>query len=121
MRKILILLTIASSLLFAENETVNIEDEKTFIKIVFEKFDNVENKYNLNVKALIIINEKGELDYKIIKESDIPKFNDDVIIILEEKRKTKFPILKNKKTKFEMDFTAENINEKPKLKNIKEF
>lgn len=121
MRKLLILLTITSSLLFAENETITIKDENTFYKLIHEQLSEVNSKYNLNVDVLIKIDENGTLSYKITKESDIPKFNDEVIIFLEEKTKIKFPNLNNKARSIKTTFTAENINEKPKLKNIKEL
>lgn len=121
MKRILILLTIASSLLFAEETTITIKDENTFYKLIMDQLSEVNAKYNLEVDALIKIDENGTLSYKIIKESDIPKFNDEVIVFLEEKTKIKFPNLNNKSRSIRTTFTAENINEKPKLKDIKEL
>ena len=121
MKRILMLLTIASSLLFAEETTITIKDENTFYKLIMDQLSEVNAKYNLEVDALIKIDENGKLSYKIIKESDIPKFNDEVIVFLEEKTKIKFPNLNNKARSIRTTFTVENINEKPKLKDIKEL
>lgn len=121
MKRLLMLLTIESSLLFAENETITIKDENTFYKLMHEQLSEVNAKYNLNVDVLIKIDENGNLSYKIIKESDIPKFNEEVIVFLEEKTKIKFPNLNNKARTTRTTFRAENINEKPKLTNVKEL
>lgn len=118
MKKLLILLTITSSLLLGESKTITINNDERFYSLIMEQLEQVNNKYKLSIETIISISESGDFQYKIIEKSDIKKFNEDVIFFLEEKTKNKFPNLKNKAKSIKVTFTAESINEKPKLTNV---
>lgn len=121
MKRLLITLLFLKCIAFAENESITINDNDKFYKEVAEKLIDINCEYNLIVETMINISENGEMSYKIIKNSDIPKFNTDVINFLEEKRKIKFPNLRNKSKNMKITFRPEPPKERPKLTNIKKI
>ncbi len=117
MKRILLILLLLNCFSFAEDETIVMDDEDKFFGTMMEEIGGGANKYNLHIEVLITINEDGILRYKIMKESDIKKFNEDIIVFLEEKKKIKYPTLKNKKTSFIATYEAEPTKEKVIYKN----
>lgn len=117
MKRILLILLLLNCFSFAEDETIVINDEDKFFGTMLEKIGETKNKYNMHVEVLMTVNENGILSYKIIKESDIQKFNEEIIIFLEEKKKIKYPTFRNKKQSFKSNFYADSTREKIIYKN----
>ena len=121
MKRILITLLLLNSFSFAENETMVINNEDSFYRLLMEQMQDIKIDYNLEIEVLITISENGVFSYKILKESDIQKFNEDIIIYLEEQTKIKYPTLKNKKKTTRATFKANSKKEQEILKKIKEL
>lgn len=118
--KITTILLILNSLIIANNESTTINDENKFFYTIMDDLNNVNAEYDLNIEAMVRISENGEFSYKIVKYSEIPKFNTHIENFLEERKKIIFPNLNKKAKKFKITFKAENSNKKPELKNIQE-
>lgn len=108
MKKLVLLIGLTTSLLFAEDKTITINDEITFYNLVGNELNKIEMVYKLTADVKIKIDENGNFSYKIIKESDITKLNEDLKIFLDEKIKIKFPNLKNKPFETNVTFTPKS-------------
>ena len=103
-----------------------IENDNLYKKILKEKLYSYKNKttkdkyfgkikvaktvYSTTILANIKIDENGNMSYKIVKKSDIEKFNKKIKKHLEKLKKEKYPILKNTKHyTFETKFDAKTI------------
>ncbi|CAM3528530.1 TonB C-terminal domain-containing protein [Arcobacter aquimarinus] len=62
-----------------------------------------------NLKAIVsvMIYNNGNFDYEIIKESESKEFNDILKKFLEEQKKIRYPIYKNRNVKINVDFKSE--------------
>ena len=121
MKKILMLLIVASSLLFAEDKTITINDEATFYNLIGQELDKAKTKYKMTTEAKIRIDENGIFSYKIISESDVTKFNEDLKIFLDEKTKIKFPNLKNKPMEINALFEAKSIEKQIRAEKLEKI
>ncbi len=56
----------------------------------------------------ITINEKGNFNYKFIKEADSKEFNDSLKFFLDKQKNIRYPIYKNQTKKLNVDFKTKD-------------
>lgn len=106
--KKLIFIALFLQTIFA-NETININSDRTFYKLVEDQIGEFKTFYKLSIAVEITIDEDGEFSYEILNDTDIEGFKDELEKFLEEKTSIKFPTLKGKTTKFKKYFTPKDI------------
>ncbi len=115
-KKILTTIFIILSINISLAEEIN--NEKEFLNKVKKKLSNYqEKKYRDETIAYLDIDKEGNFEYRIIIESDIKIFNDNVKKFLNEKKKEKFPVINNKGYTLIYLFKAE-MEESAKKTNI---
>lgn len=107
MKKLFFSILIAQAL-FA-NDTININSDRTFYKLVEDQIGEFKSSYKLSIAVRITIDEDGDFSYEFLNDSDIDGFQDELERFLDEKTSIKFPTLKGKTTKFIKVFTPDDI------------
>lgn len=107
MKKLFFSILIAQAL-FA-NDTININSDRTFYKLVEDQIGEFKSSYKLSIAVRITIDEDGDFSYEFLNDSDIDGFQDELERFLDEKTSVKFPTLKGKTTKFKKVFTPDDL------------
>lgn len=96
--------------LYARNENINIDNPKTYAKVIGDQLSDFKSKYKLSINVNITIDEDGSLSYQILNESDVEDFQKQLEDFLDEQARKKFPTLNNQSYTTTITFIPQDLN-----------